>query len=287
MWEQRYGVPAPERTPGGYRMYSDGDVELLRRALALRERGLSVPRRARARARAAGGPTDRPSIYGAIVTRRRAGPPQLLRKRTLLAISRAIEDETLARAAGAGRVRRLPARAQLPRRRAPLPARWRQVADAAVVFADFAARARPADGAPGRAPIEPDDALGNEWAVVVDAPGYAACLLAWERPRSPREAPRRPTAIASSRRSGRSIPRSCAQAALVGCSLARLAAPELARPDRADAAPTARSRSESPAPALTALTNRLVAYLEAEPPSGLGHAVDARLMSWPPIERPT
>ena len=104
MWEQRYGVPTPERTPGGYRMYSDGDVDLLRRALVLRERGLSV-RAALARARAAGGPTDRPSIYGAIISGDAPIRPQVLRKRTLLAISRAIEDETLARAAGTERPR--------------------------------------------------------------------------------------------------------------------------------------------------------------------------------------
>ena len=29
--------------------------------------------------------------------------------------------------------------------------------------------------------------LGNEWAVVIDAPGYAACLLAWETPESQRD----------------------------------------------------------------------------------------------------
>jgi hypothetical protein len=43
------------------------------------------------------------------------------------------------------------------------------------------------DREPAEIPITPDAALGNEWAVIVDAPGYAACLLAWERPRSPAE----------------------------------------------------------------------------------------------------
>src|SRR3954469_12295594 len=43
MWEQRYGVPEPQRTGSGYRIYTVEDVELLRRAVAFRSRGLSVP----------------------------------------------------------------------------------------------------------------------------------------------------------------------------------------------------------------------------------------------------
>ena len=41
MWEQRYGFPEPERTTAGYRLYSEDDVEALRR----------VPRCARAGSR--------------------------------------------------------------------------------------------------------------------------------------------------------------------------------------------------------------------------------------------
>ena len=47
MWEQRYGFPRPERTPSGYRMYSEDDVETLRRVVALRGRGLSPLSRGR------------------------------------------------------------------------------------------------------------------------------------------------------------------------------------------------------------------------------------------------
>jgi DICT domain-containing protein len=54
------------------------------------------------------------------------------------------------------------------------------------VFADFdAVRERPEH--PTEVPIAPHDVLGNEWAVVIDAPGYAACLLAWETPESQRD----------------------------------------------------------------------------------------------------
>ena len=58
-----------------------------------------------------------------------------------------------------------------------------RTADAVLAFADF-----PRLGGGGDAPVEvplgATDGLGNEWAVVVDAPGYCACLLAWEQPRA-------------------------------------------------------------------------------------------------------
>jgi MerR family transcriptional regulator, light-induced transcriptional regulator len=87
MWEQRYGFPEPERTAAGYRLYSADDVDTLRRVLTLRETGLSVPA-ALERARAAAiTVTDRPSIFGAVPA---AGRTRMLRKRTLIAMSRAI-----------------------------------------------------------------------------------------------------------------------------------------------------------------------------------------------------
>ena len=99
MWEQRYGFPEPTRTGSGYRVYTDADVEVLRRAGALRAGGLSVAA-ALERARESGAGSDRPSIYGAIASAPDAPASRPLRKRSLMAIARAIEDETLARAAG-------------------------------------------------------------------------------------------------------------------------------------------------------------------------------------------
>src|SRR3954463_16137917 len=97
MWEQRYGFPTPQRTPAGYRLYSAEDVELLRRVVSLRGTGLSVSA-ALERARSTGtGPTDRPSIFGAVP---HGGRTRRLQKRTLIALPRAIEDETMASAAG-------------------------------------------------------------------------------------------------------------------------------------------------------------------------------------------
>ena len=238
----------------GYRVYSDDDVELLRRALALRERGLSVPA-ALERARDAGGLTDRPSIYAAIVSGG-AAAPQLLRKRTLMAISRAIEDEALARAAGPV----VFAAFQSERHYRAVQHRYERLAanaDAAVVFADFP-DSRELDGRPAEVPIEPDEALGNEWAVVIDAPGYAACLLAWEHPRS--------GDVADRERLFESMwtldPQTVRRAAQVSCGLVARSCPDLAA--RVERLLTDRPMAvETPAPGLTALTNRLVAYLEA------------------------
>jgi len=256
MWEQRYGVPVPRRAPSGYRMYSDEDVELLRRAVAFRERGLSVPA-ALDRAQSLG-ETDRPSIYGAIVTGDAPVRPRTLRKRTLIAISHAIEDETIARAAGPVVFGAF----QHERNYRHEEHRYRRMAeraDAAVVFADFPAPRL--DAAPAEIPIPPDAALGNEWAVIVDAPGYAACVLAWERPRTPAEERDLPELDRRFESLWTMDPAIVRRAALVGCALTRDEAPELAgRIERLLAdRPLA---VEAPAPGLTALTNRLVGYLE-------------------------
>jgi MerR family transcriptional regulator, light-induced transcriptional regulator len=256
MWEQRYGAPVPQRAESGYRVYSPADVELLRRAVAFRAHGLSVPA-ALERARALGA-TDRPSIYGAIVSGDAPVRPQVLRKRSLIAISHAIEDETMARAAGPvvfaafQRMRNYHVEQHRYRRLA-------ERADAAVVFADFP-EARVQDRDPAEIPIAPDAALGNEWAVIIDAPGYAACLLAWERPRSPEERvlPERERRFEALWTMDPAVVR---RAALVGCSLTRAAAPELA--ERIERTLAGRPLAvEAPAPGLTALANRLVAYLE-------------------------
>src|SRR3954454_12903931 len=177
MWEQRYGFPVPDRTPSGYRRYSQDDVETLRKVLALRHRGLSVPA-AISRAQDTGGPSDHPSIYAAVAAHDVAARAHVLKKSTLVALSKAIEHEALALAAapvifGAFQKERFYRRVERRYQRLALQA------DAAAVFADFPGGLRQPHGAPAEIPVAPEDALGNEWAVVVDAPGYAACLLAW------------------------------------------------------------------------------------------------------------
>jgi DICT domain-containing protein len=249
MWEQRYGFPTPARTPAGYRVYSEQDVIAIRRVVAYRDRGLSVPA-ALDRARSLEGPTDRPSIFAALGES--AIRPQRLRKPTLVAISRAIEEEAIARAAGPVIIASFQAESNYR----AVEHRYRRlahVADAVGVFAAFGEKKIGSDDEPAEIPVTPADSLGHEWAVIVDAPGYAACLVGWETPEPGRvfEAiwTLDPTVVR--------------RAAQVGAALAARAAPDWSErllgllADRPLAV-------EQPAPGLTALTNRMISYLDAE-----------------------
>ena len=260
MWEQRYGFPRPERTESGYRRYSEGDVEALRRVLALRHRGLSVPA-AIERAQERDPASDHASLYAAVSAADIGARPQVLRKSTLVALSKAIEHETLARAAAPVLVTAFQREAFYRQ----VEHRYRRLAhsaDAAVVFADFeGGPRRPPDGGPLEVPLGADDQLGNEWAVVVDAPGYAACLLAWEHPSTVvpgqhGDAERRYEAIwtvdpAATRRAAEAAARLVARADEEEGE--RLVALLHDRP----------LALERPSPALTALMNRALAYVEA------------------------
>ena len=46
-WERRYGVPTPERTSSGYRLYGAGEVEQVRRMRRLCEEGMAASEAAR------------------------------------------------------------------------------------------------------------------------------------------------------------------------------------------------------------------------------------------------
>jgi MerR family transcriptional regulator, light-induced transcriptional regulator len=255
MWEQRYGFPVPERTSAGYRVYSEDDVEALRRVLAYRERGLSVPA-AVDRARSNDLATDRPSLFGVLAAGESPPAAQVLSKRTLIAISRAIEDETISRAASPVVI----AAFQRERNYRAVEHRYRAIArtaDAVLVFADFPALGG-GGNAPVEVPLEPDDGLGNEWAVVVDAPGYGACLLAWEQPQAQPvpDLERRFEAIWTL------DPRVVRRAAQVAVTLTRRSDPGLS--ERMEGLLAERPLAmEQPAPGLTAVTNRIVGYLDA------------------------
>jgi DNA-binding transcriptional MerR regulator len=41
-WERRYGVLKPRRTPSGYRAYTEGDIEILKRLKKLTEEGVAI-----------------------------------------------------------------------------------------------------------------------------------------------------------------------------------------------------------------------------------------------------
>jgi len=251
MWEQRYGFPEPARTPAGYRVYTEQDVVALRRVVAYRSGGLSVPA-ALERARSLEGETDRPSIFAALAAGDAPVRPQKLRRATLIALSRAIEEEAMARAAGPVVIAAFQDEANYR----AVEHRYRRlahVADAVGVFATFPAARLGDEDEPAEIPISPSDSLGHEWAVIVDAPGYAACLVGWETPG----------------RSGERIFEAVwtmdapvvRRAAQVGATIAARHAPEWSErllsilADRPLAV-------EAPAPGLTALTNRMIGYLD-------------------------
>ncbi len=43
-WERRYGLPTPERTTGGHRLYSQYDIEIIKWLVSRQEEGLSISR---------------------------------------------------------------------------------------------------------------------------------------------------------------------------------------------------------------------------------------------------
>jgi DICT domain-containing protein len=260
MWEQRYGFPVPDRTASGYRRYSDDDVEALRRVASYRRLGLSVPAAIERVLADDSTLLDQPSIYAAVVAVDEQVRPQLLKKSTMLALSRAIEHETLASATSPV----IFATFQVEAAYRPAQARYQRMArqaEAATVFADFPEVRHPGEGrGPVEIPIDLDDAIGNEWAVIVDSPGYAACLLGWEHPQG-----LTPMGKDDARRRFEAIwtvhPRAVRRAAEVAARLTSQvdadygAHLESLLRDRPLAA-------ETPSPALTGLMNRAIAYLE-------------------------
>lgn len=255
MWESRYGFPDPDRLASGHRRYSERDCDLIDQVNRDREAGLSLPAAIeRARAGALRGEEPESSIFAGLRRRRPDLQPHLLPKRTLIALSHAIEDECCARAESPV----VFASFQQERFYRAAERRWRELwrgAKLAVVFADFERRADP-DGAPTELPIDRSDALAREWSIVCDAPRYAACLAAWERPEQ--------DAVADLDRHFETIwsvePETVRAAAQIGCALA----------ERSDAAMMAgvKQRLEEQAPPsgdelrlVGALTNRMVAYV--------------------------
>ena len=176
-WEQRYGFPVPVRLPSGHRRFTAEQVDQILEVVRDRDAGMSLEA-AVSRVRSRSQRLDS-SIFAGLRRRWPQLPSHQLAKRTMLAISRAIEDECCAQAERPVLV----ASFQQERFYRQSEGRWRDLARTAavtVVLADFAL-----DRIRRRGPIElglPDDApLLREWAVVCDAPDAAACLAGIER----------------------------------------------------------------------------------------------------------
>lgn len=177
-WESRFGFPQPVRTPSGRRRYDARDVDRIGRVLSLKESG---SRLAQAVARVQEEPDDARalSVYGEL---RRSVPhlgSRVMRRDVLLAVSRAIEDEALARAV------RPVVFGAFQREESFLRAsgRWQELARTAeqcMVFADFAAS--DSHGDPVRVALDPASPLLREWAVVVSSADFSVVLTAWEIP---------------------------------------------------------------------------------------------------------
>lgn len=184
MWESRHGFPAPARLPGGHRRYRERDVEHVRSVARLREQGLSMPA-AIAQVLRTAGPLPA-SVFAGLKRRHGDVQPALMSKRAVLRLTRAIEDEYVARATRG----LLIACFQHERFYRDSERRWRELArttELAIALADFP-RLRTPDRAPIEVPLAPDEPVAREWTLVIDAPGAHACLAAWEQP-APRELP--------------------------------------------------------------------------------------------------
>jgi DNA-binding transcriptional MerR regulator len=176
-WERRYGFPAPERLPGGHRRYPAGQVQLLLEVVRWREHGLPLPS-AIARALDRSEPNPSPSLFAAL---RAADPGRSTTRVTVVqleALSRAIEDEVMARAEPVTVFGAFQHVAAYERARP----RWTELARVArsvTVFADFATSAT---GPPCEVPLAIDAPVAREWAVICDGPAFSVALVAWEIP---------------------------------------------------------------------------------------------------------
>jgi len=182
MWELRHGFPKPQRRESGHRRYSELDLARVRTVMRARESGLSL--QAAIELASTQDEQQPPSVYAALRERFPGLETQLLPKRAMLIISRAIEDECLARAERPV----LFGCFQRERFYRESEGRWRELArtaDRAVVLADFRRVRRPRHE-PIEAPIRRGEPIAREWAIVCESPGFAACMTGWERPAQPR-----------------------------------------------------------------------------------------------------
>ncbi len=178
-WEQRYGLPRPQRSASGRRRYREADCALLADVLRRRAGGLSL-RVAMAQAVTSAGENPEQSIFAGL---RRLHPGQrvhVLNKAILLAVSRAIEDECCARAQRP----LLLGSFQHQRFYQASASRWADMARSAeqtVVFGDFE-HVRQLPGPLTEIPVPEKSPLRREWALVCDAPDHPACVAGWELP---------------------------------------------------------------------------------------------------------
>jgi DNA-binding transcriptional MerR regulator len=251
-WEDRYGFPRPQRLDGGHRRYRESDTAGIEQILRLRAAGMSLHAAIDQAARGADG--DR-SLFAGLRRRHPALVPTALRKATLLALTRAIEDECLARAERAV----LFAGFQAERFYRSSRQRTRELARAArvmVAFADFGRSSGP-DASPLTVRLPDDSPLRREWFLVCAALDYPAFVSGWEIPaeQAGADAQRRFEVLWSV------DPQAVQDAASICAGLARSLAPGLDRVlgDLPAASPPPASADLQRA---TGLFNRMASYLD-------------------------
>lgn len=265
MWETRYGFPNPDRLASGHRRYSELELERVRAVVRARDEGLSLPR-AIEHARTIAART-RPSVFS---TLRETFPhlqPQLLPRRALLSLSRAIEDECVARAQrplliGCFQHERFYRRAER---------RWRELARTAevvLVLADFK-EDRVSRGGPAEISVPETDPLVREWVLVCEAPEFSACLAGAER-----------LSPAFGERSFETVwtlePAVVRMAARTSCELAGRGAPQVVEPLRAQLAAPAPPSSPEVRTAVE-LSTRILRYatIGEDPANGVNNGAGA------------
>jgi len=176
-WEERHGFPVSVRLPSGHRRYGDDTVEKVLRVQRRRDAGVRLDA---AVAEVASDLATAPSSVFAELRRRRPDlVPRILSKRTLLALTRALEDECLARAQKPWLI----ATFQHERYYRRAQARWRDLDRNAHRSWAIAAFDNPEPGTrPVEVPLPPTAALLREWDLICVAPDFPAALLAWELP---------------------------------------------------------------------------------------------------------
>lgn len=248
-WEARFGFPHPVRLPSGHRRYDEGAVAAIGRVVRERSLGMSLEA---AIERSQLVPTSEPSIFAGLRAAAPELPVQVMGAGSMLAISRAIEDECYAH--GDSHVIFGAFQSERAFRRAAH--RWRELGrtgDYALVFAGFR-RAR-MDARPQEMPLDRNSVVRREWAVVCESPTFSACLAGWERPRRGSGSPARFEAIWTVE------PRLVRAACLVCVDLVGRRQPGLANEidQRLQSQPDLRVE---PMRSATIVTNRVVGYLD-------------------------
>lgn len=249
-WEARFGFPAPRRQAGGHRRYAASQVAALDRVMAERRSGVALPVAIEMVLREP--PQAEPSIFAALRLSMDGLPVQVVGEKSMLAMSRAIEDECYAQGGhhvvfGAFQQERFYRRAAH---------RWRELGRTGAygaVFADF--RVPRLDASPAEIPLPGRSVVRREWVVLCLSPTYSAGVAAWERPGGAHSGPRRFEAVWT-------VDRTALRAASRACvEQVRLAAPELAlwMQDAIGALPRA---GDDPVRSVTSVANRAIAYLD-------------------------